>query len=60
METYITQRIAYIDSLQTLRNHINSENTGYFPSLNFSEFFKLLSPPPKSHQDKQERQLTFS
>jgi len=56
LETYTTQRITSADSLQTLWNHIpNSENTGYYSSLKFSEFFKPLPTPPKSHQDNQQK-----
>lgn len=51
-----TPKITYVDSPQTLRNHIlGNENTGYFSSLHFSEFFKPLSTPPKSHQDNHQK-----
>lgn len=51
-----TPKITYVDSPQTLRNHIlDNENTGYFFSLKFSEFFKPLSTPPKSPQDNHQK-----
>lgn len=59
LETYTGYRISSADSLQTLRNHTpNGENTGYYSALKFSEFFKPLPTPPKSHQDN--KKATYS